>query len=65
MTLIIHFWNLIRKELKQDNSELVIKDVRKDSKLDKVECQASNGYGPTASRTFKIDIRRKHKYFLY
>jgi len=48
--------------LKQDNSEIVIKDVRKNSKLDKVECQASNGYGHTASRTFKIDIRRKHAF---
>ena len=46
-------------ELEIDNSEIIIKNIKRTSKLDKVECQISNGYGATASRLFKIDIKCK------
>ncbi|CAF1045685.1 unnamed protein product [Brachionus calyciflorus] len=40
-----------------NNPEIVIKSIRKTSKIDKVECQVGNGYGPKAVRSFKINIK--------
>jgi hypothetical protein len=47
------------KELHIDSNEIVIKSIKKSSKIDRVECQISNGYGATVTRSFKINIKRK------
>ena len=51
------FFHII--ELDVDNNEIVIKNIRRTSKLDRIECQVSNGFGASVSRTFKINIKRK------
>ena len=47
------------QELDIDNNELIIKNIKRTSKLDRVECHITNGYGPSATRSFKININRK------
>ena len=37
-------------------SEILIRNIKRSSKIDKIECQASNGVGPSSTRTFKINI---------
>lgn len=56
----IRFFNnlFFKKELDVDNSEIVIKNIKKTSKIDKVECQISNGFGPSVTRSFKVNIKR-------
>lgn len=42
--------------LATNTSELLVRNVKRSSKIDKIECQASNGVGPSTSRIFKINI---------
>jgi hypothetical protein len=46
-------------ELGTNSSNITINGVTRSSRLDKVECRASNGYGAAISRTFKINIKCK------
>lgn len=50
--------------LNEQKSELVIKNVRKSLKINLVECQAGNGYGAKAIRSFKINLKCKKKIIL-
>ncbi len=44
-------------------SEISIDNINISSNLERVECQASNGYGAGVSRTFKLEILRKYTVF--
>lgn len=46
------------KDLDVNSSEIIIKSVKRTSRIDRVECQVGNGYGPKAIRSFKINIKR-------
>lgn len=51
------FFFFYKLELEIDSSEILIKNIKHSSKLDAIYCQISNGYGATASRVFRINVR--------
>jgi hypothetical protein len=55
----------IHKGLNIDDNEVIIKNIRRNSQIDSVQCQATNGYGATAIRSFKINIKRKFFFILF
>ncbi|RNA42448.1 amalgam-like isoform X2 [Brachionus plicatilis] len=53
----LRFFNGTTLQLNDHKPELVIENIKKSSKINLVECQAGNGYGAKAIRSFKINLK--------